>query len=75
MRDAMRLAAPGLVVGAVLAIGTAFAMQSMLLGVSPADPISIVFAAGVLFLVVVLASLVPARRASGIDPMDALRSE
>ena len=50
-------------------------MRSMLLGVSPVDPISFGFAAGTLFLVVLLASLVPARRASGIDPMDALRSE
>jgi predicted permease len=75
MRDAVRLALPGLVVGAALAVGTAAAMRSMLLGLSPVDPISFGFAAGTLFLVVLLASLVPARRASGIDPMDALRSE
>jgi predicted permease len=75
LRDAVRLAAPGLAVGALLAVGTAAAMRSMLLGVSPVDPISLGSAAGVLLLVVLLASLVPARRASGIDPMVALRSE
>jgi ABC-type lipoprotein release transport system permease subunit len=50
-------------------------MRSILLGVSPMDPISFGAAAGLLFLVVLLASLVPARRASAVDPMAALRSE
>jgi predicted permease len=75
LRDAVRLTAPGLAVGAVLAVATAAAARSMLLGVSPVDPISLGSAAGVLLLVVTLASLVPAQRASGIDPMVALRSE
>ncbi len=75
IRDAVRLAVPGLVVGALTAVAIAFAMESMLLGVSPADPVALFSAAGVLFVVVLLASLVPARRASGIDPMVALRSE
>ncbi len=73
MLDAVRLAAPGLVAGTLLAVGTAALMRSILLGVSPLDPISFGSAAGVLFLVVLLASMVPARRASGIHPMDALR--
>lgn len=75
MRDAVRLAIPGLAAGALLAVGLGFGMRSILLGVSPADPISFASAAGMLFLVVLLASLVPARRASAIDPMVALRSE
>jgi len=75
LRDAVRLATPGLVVGALIAVGTAAGMRSMLLGVSPVDPMSLGSAILLLFLVVLLASLVPARRASGIDPMVALRSE
>jgi predicted permease len=75
LRDAVRLAVPGLAAGALLAAGLGIGMRSLLLGVSPADPISFGCAAGMLFLVVLLASLVPARRASGIDPMAALRSE
>jgi predicted permease len=75
LRDAVRLAVPGLAVGALLAVGMAAAAGNILLGVSPADPISLGSAAGVLLLVILLASLVPARRASGIDPMVALRSE
>ncbi len=73
--DAVRLALPGLVVGGLLAVGAGFAMRSTLLGISPLDPISFGSVAGVLFFVVLVASLVPARRASGIDPLDALRCE
>ncbi len=73
--DAVRLAVPGLVVGGLLAVGTGAAMRSFLFGLSPVDPVSLGAAAGVLFLVVLVASLVPARRAARIDPMEALRSE
>jgi ABC-type antimicrobial peptide transport system permease subunit len=72
---ALRLALPGLVVGGLLAAGTAVAMQSMLLGLNPVDPVS-VFSSGVVLLSVVFASsLGPALRASGIHPMEALRRE
>jgi hypothetical protein len=72
--DALRLSAPGMVVGALLAAGTAAAMRSMLLGMSPLDPISFLFAGGLLLLVVLAASLGPALRASGIQPVKALKS-
>ena len=75
LADSVRLAAPGLVVGALLAVGTAVAIRSELFGLSPLDPLSFLTAAGVLVLVVLLASLVPARRASGIHPVAALREE
>jgi len=73
--DAVRLAAPALAVGLLVAAGLSIGMRSILLGVSPADPLSFGSAAAVLVLVVLVASLVPARRASTIDPMVALRSE
>lgn len=73
--DALRLAAPGLLGGAVFAGASAAAMRSMLLGVSPADPLSWAGAAVALLVVVLLASAVPARRASGTHPMEALRAE
>jgi predicted permease len=72
--DALRLSAPGMVVGALLAAGTAAAMRSMLLGMSPLDPISFLFAGGLLLLVVLAAGLGPALRASGIQPVKALKS-
>ena len=71
----VRLAVPGLAVGGLLAAAMAVIMRSMLLGLSPIDPISFGLAGGVLLLVVVLASLVPARRAASLDPMAALRHE
>lgn len=74
-RDAIRMAAPGLLVGGLLAAGTAAAMRSLLLGLSPVDPVAFVSVAALLLLVVVFASLAPALRASGIHPMEALRKE
>jgi ABC-type antimicrobial peptide transport system permease subunit len=71
----VRLAVPGLVVGGALAAVMAVVMRSLLMGLSPVDPVSFGFAAGVLLLVVLLASLIPARRASSLDPMHALRHE
>jgi ABC-type antimicrobial peptide transport system permease subunit len=73
--DALRMAGPGLLVGGLLAAGTAAALRSMLLGLSPVDPISFLSAGAVLLFVVVAASLGPALRASGIHPMEALRKE
>jgi len=75
LRDAVHLAAPGLVIGGLLAAAAGYAMRSTLLGVSPTDPVSFGSVAGILVLVVLLASIVPARRASGTDPMEALRCE
>jgi predicted permease len=71
--DALRMAGPGLVVGGLLAAGTAAVMRSMLLGLSPVDPISFLGVGTLLLFVVVAASVVPALRASGIHPMEALR--
>ena len=50
-------------------------MRSMLFGLSPIDPISFVLPASVLFVVVLLASVIPARRAASVDPMQALRCD
>jgi len=73
--DALRMASPGLLVGGLLAAGAAAAMRSMLLGLSPVDPLSFLSAGVVLLFVVVTSSLGPALRASGIHPMEALRRE
>ena len=75
LAEAVRLAVPGLVVGIFLAAGLAAVIQSELFGLRPLDPISFGVPIVILFVVVLMASLVPARRASGIQPMDALRSE
>jgi len=73
--DALRMAVPGLLVGGLLAVGTAAALRSTLLGLSPVDPIALLSTGALLFSVVVAASLGPALRASGIQPMEALRKD
>lgn len=73
--DALRMALPGLVAGGLLAAATAVTLRSTFLGLSPVDPVAYLSAAVVLLTVVLGASLAPALRASGIDPMEALRRE
>jgi predicted permease len=75
LRDGLRLAVPGLLVGALLAGGSAAGFRTQLHGLSPMDPVSFVVAGSVIFLVILLASFFPARKASGIDPMNTLRQE
>jgi predicted permease len=72
--DAIRLAVPGLAAGGLLAVAVATAMRSELLGLSPVDPVSFSAAVVALLMLVLLASFIPARRASAVDPLDALRS-
>jgi ABC-type antimicrobial peptide transport system permease subunit len=75
LTDAFRLAVPGLVLGGGVALGVAAVSRSQLLGLNPLDPVSFAAGAGILFVIVLLASFVPARRASGIHPMRALRQD
>jgi ABC-type antimicrobial peptide transport system permease subunit len=71
----LRLAAPGLVVGVLLALGLGKVLQTFLLGLSPADPATLVAVAVTLLGMVVVATIVPARRAAGVQPAEALRYE
>jgi ABC-type lipoprotein release transport system permease subunit len=62
---------------ASLALGTGadMALSSVLLGVSPCDPVTLGAVCMLLLAVAVLASLLPALRASKVDPVKALRNE
>lgn len=71
----LRLAAPGLVVGVLMALGLGKVLQAFLLGLSPADPATLLGVAFTLLGMVVLATIVPARRAAGVQPAEALRYE
>jgi ABC-type antimicrobial peptide transport system permease subunit len=75
MRQGLGLAGAGVAVGALLAVGAAKAVAGALYGVSFADPIAWGAAMALLFSVAAAANLVPARRASIVDPSVALRSE
>lgn len=73
--QSLRLAALGVVIGAVAALASMHVLQSLLFGVKPTDPLLLVLSAVLLLLVAVAAGWVPARRAASIDPADALRAE
>jgi ABC-type antimicrobial peptide transport system permease subunit len=62
-------------VGAAAALALSRWMRSLLFGVGPADPLTLVCVAILLVAVALLACYVPARRAMRVDPMTALRYE
>jgi putative ABC transport system permease protein len=71
----MRLAAIGLLLGSVAAFFAARAMATLLFGIRPGDPLTYVGIAAVLALAALAACYIPARRATAVDPMVALRYE
>jgi putative ABC transport system permease protein len=70
-----RFAVIGIAIGILLAVGLAQLLKGLLLGVSPFDPITYAVVAGVLAAICLTASFVPARRATRVDPLIALRAE
>jgi predicted permease len=75
LRQSARLAMIGAAVGLLLAVGVSLALQSLLIGIQPIDPIAFLTATLVLGGVLLAASWAPARRAANLDPMRALRAE
>jgi predicted permease len=75
IREAAALLGIGLVIGAFFAVGAAMTARSLLFGLEPGDPTTLAMAAFGLTIVGLGASLLPARRAASIDPMQALREE
>jgi predicted permease len=71
----LRLSAIGVVCGLAGAVASTRLMSSLLFQVSPLDPATYAGVACVLVAAAALASYLPALRATGIDPMDALRAE
>ena len=75
MREVLILTATGLAAGAVLALLLMQFARNQLFGINPHDPVTSAAAALVLSLAAGLAGLVPALRASRVDPVSALRQE
>jgi len=71
----MALVAVGVGTGLIVSLVTAGVIQSLVVGVNPRDPVTFACTAVLLFLVALAANVVPARRATRIDPLVALRTE
>jgi predicted permease len=75
IRNALWLAGFGLIIGIPLALVFVHLWRSFLYGVKPHDPVTIVASILLVLSVAALAAWIPARRASRVDPMEALRYE
>ncbi len=75
LRGAMRMAGAGIAVGAVAAFAVTRVMRDLLFGVSASDPLTFGAVALVLAALTLLASYIPALRATKVDPIVALRCE
>jgi putative ABC transport system permease protein len=75
LREVFLLVAGGMIVGFAAAAASTRLLTSMLYGLSPSDPTTLIVAGAVLVLVAALAGYLPARRAAHLDPMSTLREE
>ena len=75
LREAVALLSVGLAAGVLLSLASVKTVSSMLFGLQPYDPVTIGLAVAILAGVGLAASYLPARRAAGVDPMEALRAE
>jgi putative ABC transport system permease protein len=73
IRHGMRLVVIGIAVGLGAALLLSRALEGLLFGVHPTDPLTLALVVAVLVAVALLAIYLPARRASSVDPMEALR--
>jgi ABC-type antimicrobial peptide transport system permease subunit len=75
LRESLLLVAIGILTGVAVAFSARRLVASMLFGLSPADPLTYAAVASILTAVALLAAMAPARRASRIEPVVALKTE
>ena len=75
VRSALRLTGAGIALGLAAAVALAQLMRTLLFGVSPLDPLTFAIVPVILACAAVLASYIPACRAAGVNPVDALKNE
>jgi ABC-type antimicrobial peptide transport system permease subunit len=75
LRSSLALVALAIAIGGPLAFMAGRAMRSQLYGVSAHDPVPLLVALGLMVAVTLLATSIPARRATRVDPLVALRSD
>jgi ABC-type antimicrobial peptide transport system permease subunit len=74
MRQGGRMTLAGLVIGLVIAALASNALNTMLYGIAPTDPITYIAVSGLLGGIALIACYVPARRAAAIDPATTVRA-
>jgi ABC-type antimicrobial peptide transport system permease subunit len=75
LRETTWLAGAGIVAGVAVALVLTRLVKSMLYGIQPYDPLTLSSGVGLLLTVALVASWIPARRAAGVQPIQALRHE
>jgi macrolide transport system ATP-binding/permease protein len=75
LKEAGRVTAIGAAAGLVCSVAGATLIRKMLFGTPPWDPLTLVSVTALLALSALLASVIPARRAASVNPIEALRSD
>jgi len=75
LRETALMVGVGAVIGVPAALGLTRLVASFLYGLTPQDPVSLIASSLILIAITVLAGYIPARRATRVDPMVALRYE
>jgi putative ABC transport system permease protein len=72
--ESLRLSVIGVLLGLIGAAATTGALRSLLFGVDPTDGLTLTVVAGLLLVIAAAASLIPARRAARVDPVESLKA-
>jgi ABC-type lipoprotein release transport system permease subunit len=75
VREGLRLALFGAIVGLTLAFTVTRVLRGLLFEIEPLDPVSLFGAAAILVAAALVATYLPARRATRVDPVEVLRAE